>query len=66
VVTVLAGFDDFVLIKSLLDPMYSLLRAVIPTRVDPYLPIGIFPGTENLSHCGLVRIIWVYKVNPIP
>jgi len=66
VVTVLTGFDDFVLIKPLLDPMYSLFRAIIPTCVDPYLPIGIFPGTEDLGYCGLVRIIWVYKVNPIP
>lgn len=65
VVTVLASFDDFVLVKLLLHPVHGLLGAVIPASVDPDLAIGVFPGSENLCYCGYVGVIGVNDVNPV-
>lgn len=64
-VAILAGLDDFILIEVTVEAMDSLLGAIVPASVDPFVAICVLPGTVKLSHNGLGEIVGVLDVHPV-
>ena len=66
VISVLPSFDYFVFEEVLFKAMYCLLRAVVPTSVDPFLAFAILPCPIDLRNDGLRQVVGVTNVNPVP
>lgn len=66
VVAILASLDNFMFEKVLLVPMHSLLRAVVPTCVDPSLPSSVLPHPIDLRHNWLGQVVGISDMNPVP
>ena len=64
-VSILSRFDDFVFEEKLFVSVDCLLRAVIPARIDPFLPSPILPGPEYLCDNWFSQVIWIPNMNPI-
>lgn len=45
--------------------MNSLLRAIIPAGINPFLARTVLPGPKYLSNNWLSKIIWIPDMNPI-
>lgn len=64
-VPVLTGFDDFVLIELLVEPVDGLLRSIVPASVEPAQAFAILPNSVYLSDSWFCEVIGIANVNPI-
>ena len=64
-ISVLARFDYFALVKMTIKSMNRLFRPVIPTCIHPFLAIRVLPGAINLRDNRFREIIRVLNMDPI-
>lgn len=64
-IPVLAGFDNLVLVKVLLESMHGLFWAVVPAGIDTGLSSLVNVGTIDLGHNWFRQVIRVGDVHPV-
>jgi hypothetical protein len=58
-VSILASFDNLIIVEMLLEAMNCLLWTIIPTGVDPLLAFRILPRSVDLGDYRLGNVVGI-------
>ena len=65
VISILSSFHDLILEKVSVEPMNGLLRAVVPTCIDPFATLRILPCTVDLGNDWFGKVVCILDVDPV-
>jgi len=65
VISILSSFHDLILEKVSVEPMNGLLRAVVPTCIDPFATLRILPCTVDLGDDWLGKVVCILDMDPV-
>ena len=65
VISILSSFHDLILEEVSVEPMNGLLRAVVPTCIDPFATLRILPCTVYLGDDWLGKVVCILDMNPV-
>jgi hypothetical protein len=65
VISILPGFDHFMLEEELVHSMHGLFWSIVPACIDPSLALTILPSSIDLRNDRLAEIVGVSDMDPV-